>query len=312
MTSTDPGVAEDQEPTAAQRRDDGIPAFVNPAAGNAADVDRALRKAGCFDVCDVAPDQVMQAVESAIERGATRVVVAGGDGTVSAAAAAVARTNVELAVIPAGTFNHFARDHGIPEDLDHACEVASTGHVIDADVAWVNGRLFLNTSSVGAYANFVRVREAREPRWGYWGSSLFAMARTLVRLRPFTAHFEAEGIERVYKTPLVFIGVGERELKLPTLGARTENGRHGLHVMIVRGRTRARLVALAFEAATRGTRALSRTPHFDSFVVERCVVEQRHSTVAVDGEVVTMESPLEYELGHGALRLVVPLPAPAP
>jgi hypothetical protein len=65
-------------------------------------------------------------------------------------------------------------------------------------------------------------------------------------------------------------------------------------------------VALAFAAAARGTRALSRTPHLDSFLVEHCTIEQRHSTVAVDGEVVRLDSPLHYELGRSALKLVVP------
>jgi len=100
--------------------------------------------------------------------------------------------------------------------------------------------------------------------------------------------------------------LGERELKLPKLGGRVEHGRPGLHVMIVSGRRRARLVALSFAAAARGVRAVSRTPHLDSFIVERCTIQQRHSTVALDGEVVTLRSPLEYELLRGALRLVVP------
>lgn len=283
-----------------------IPAFVNPAAGNAADVDAALRKAGCFEVRDVAPDMVRQAVEKAMKEGATRVVAAGGDGTISAAASALARTNVELAVIPAGTFNHFARDNGIPTDLDHACQVAQSPRVRDVDVAWVNGRLFLNTSSVGVYANFVRVRERLEPKFGYWMSSALAVIRTFARVQPFWVHFASEILTKPYRTPLVFVGLGERELKLPLLGGRVEGGRSGLHVLIVRGGPRARLLALAFEAAARGTRALSRTPHLDTFLVEECTIEQRHSTVAVDGEVVKMDSPLRYELGRGALRLVVP------
>jgi diacylglycerol kinase family enzyme len=238
--------------------------------------------------------------------GATRVAVAGGDGTVSAAAAAIARTSVELVVIPAGTFNHFARDHGIPTDLDAACAAAMSRRIRCADVAWVNRRLFLNTSSVGAYANFVRVRERVEPRFGYWIASAYSMVRTLVRMQPFMIRFETDGVQRSYETPLVFIGVGQRELKLPLLGNRLPDGGAGLHVMIVRGKTRARLLSLAFAAAARGTRALSRTPHLDSFLVQRCVIEQRHSTVAVDGEIVTMDSPLEYELAAGSLRLVVP------
>jgi diacylglycerol kinase family enzyme len=231
--------------------------------------------------------------------------VAGGDGTISAAAAALARTDVELAVIPAGTLNHFARAHGIPTDLDAACAAARSGRVARTDVAWVNGRLFLNTSSVGVYANFVRVRERLEPALGYWLASALAVVRTFVRVKPFHLSLDAEGMERQYETPLVFIGLGERELRLPTLGKRLENGRAGLHVMVIRGRTRARMFALSFAAAARGIRAVSRTPHFDSFVVTRCTIEQRHSKVAIDGEIVEMDSPLEYELGHNALKIVV-------
>lgn len=283
-----------------------IPAFVNPAAGNAADVDKALRKAGCFDIRALAPDQLTEAVRNAVEEGATRIAAAGGDGTVAAAAAAIAGTEVELVVIPSGTLNHFARDHGIPTDLDEACAIAEAGRIEAVDVGRVNDRLFLNTSSVGVYANFVRVRERLEPRFGYWLSSALAMVRTFARVQPFHVWFESDAVQRSYETPLVFVAVGERELKRPHLGGRVEGGRSGLHVMVVRGRTRARIVALSFAAAARGLRAISRTPHLDSFLVSSCRIEQRHSTVAVDGEVVTLASPLEYRLDKGALRLVVP------
>lgn len=279
---------------------------MNPAAGNADDVDKALRKAGCFDIRAVTSDHVTEAVRKAVDEGATRVATAGGDGTVSAAAAAVAGTDVDLVVIPAGTLNHFARDHGVPTDLDAACAIASSGRVQAVDVGWVNGRLFLNTSSVGVYANFVRVRERLEPRFGYWGSSTLAMVRSFARVRPFQVWFESDAVQRPYETPLVFVAVGERELKLPRLGGRVEGGRAGLHVMVVRGRTRARIVALSLAAAARGLRALSRTPHFDSYLVSSCRIEQRHSTVAVDGEIVTLPSPLAYRLGEKALKIVVP------
>lgn len=283
-----------------------IPAFVNAAAGSAANVDEALRKAGCFDVRACAAENVTQSVREAVEAGARRVTVVGGDGTISAAAAALVGTDVELVVIPAGTFNHFARDHGIPTELDDACRVAHSTRVICVDVGRVNGRVFLNTSSVGLYANYVRFRELHEPRVGYWLASMYAVARAFARVRPFRLRFESGLTRRPYITPLVFIGLGERELKLPKLGGRVENGRRGLHVMIVNGPRRARLVALSFAAAARGVRAVSRTPHLDSFIVDRCAIEQRHSTVALDGEVVTLRSPLGYELLRGALRVVVP------
>jgi diacylglycerol kinase family enzyme len=283
-----------------------IPTFVNPGAGNADRVESALARAGCLDVRPVSSLGVTQAVAKAIEAGATRVAVVGGDGTLSAAAAAIVGTGVELVVIPAGTFNHFARDHGIPTDLDEACALATSAATRTVDAGSVNGRVFLNTCSVGLYANFVRMREHFEHRFGYRVAATLAAVRTFARVQPFRLRFEADGVARTYETPLVFIGLGERELKLPTLGNRVDGGRSGLHVLVVRGRTRARLVALSFAAAARGVRALSRTPHLDSFLVSRCTVEQRHSTVATDGEVVTMRSPLEYQLLPGAVKLVVP------
>ena len=197
-----------------------IPAFVNPQAGNAGDVRRALQDAGLFDVREVPPQEMTEAVRAAIRAGAHRVVAAGGDGTISAVAAAVARSDVELAIVPAGTLNHFARDHGIPTDVAEACRVAVHGRVVPADVAFVNGRLFLNTSSVGVYANFVRVRERMESRFGYVLGSLLAVVRTFWRVRAFRLWFETEQVRREYRTPLVFVGVGERELKLPKLGGR--------------------------------------------------------------------------------------------
>jgi hypothetical protein len=76
--------------------------------------------------------------------------------------------------------------------------------------------------------------------------------------------------------------------------------------MVVRGRRRAGLLALAFNAVARGVRYVSRTPKLDSFIVDRCrVVVRRRGPVAVDGEIVQLDTPLEYALGPNALKVVV-------
>jgi diacylglycerol kinase family enzyme len=105
---------------------------------------------------------------------------------------------------------------------------------------------------------------------------------------------------------MVFVGVGERELKRPTLGKRVPGGRRGLHVMVVRGRTRAGLLALAFAAVARGVGHVSSTPKLDSFLVDRCrVILRRRGPVAVDGEILQLDTPLQYELARDALKVVV-------
>ncbi|MEX2179187.1 MAG: diacylglycerol kinase family protein [Gemmatimonadaceae bacterium] len=284
-----------------------IPVFLNPGAGRADELRKVIRGVDSLALHTAAPAEMTQAARAAIAGGASRIVAAGGDGTISAIAAAVAGTECELAVIPAGTLNHFAKDHEIPLDLVEACALAASGQrVMPVDVAYVNGRMFLNTSSVGLYANFVKVRDRLEPVFGYWLGTMLSTIRTLVRARPFSVRFEADGIEHTYTTPLVFIAVGERELRAPTLGGRVAHGRPGLHVMVVRGRTRARLVALSLAATTRGTDAIAATPHLDSLFVQACRIEQRHETVAVDGEILKIASPLEYRWLGNALRLVVP------
>jgi diacylglycerol kinase family enzyme len=282
-----------------------IPAFLNKNAKQAASAEQALRDAGCFDVHVLAGDELATAIKDAIGRGAKRIAVAGGDGTISSAAALLAGTSIELAVVPAGTYNHFAKDMGLHAELKESCQIASSDRVMEVDVASVNGRIFLNTSSVGMYANFVRDRDRHEATLGRL--ALFrAAVRTLARFQPFNVSFETDAGRKTYLTPQVFIGVDERELKFPKMGNRVEGGRAGLHVMIVRAQSRSRFVAIALMGLMRGLRAVSRTPHFDAFLLQSCTIEQKHSTVALDGEVVRMESPLEYELRKAALKVVVP------
>ena len=285
-----------------------IPAFVNLGSGTGEAARAALEEAGGFDVEACEPDDLDEQIDRAVSSGADRIVVAGGDGTVAAAAGSLVGKQTALAVVPGGTLNHFARDHGIPTDLREAVAVSSTGATTTTDVAYVNGRLFLNTSSVGAYVVFVRTRERLERYVGYRLATIMAGFRLLGRVRPFTVELELDGVPKKYRSALVFVGVGERELQLPSMGSRAENGRSGLHVIVVRGGTWARLVSAGLVAAVRGNAAIARGSLADTFVVDTCRIELRRrlGRVAVDGELVEMSSPLEYRIERDALTLVVP------
>jgi len=281
-----------------------IPAFVNPDAGNAEAARAALREAGGFDIREVPPHTLAEHVRDAVRDGARRILVAGGDGTIGSAAGVLSGTNVELAILPCGTLNHLAKDLELPLDLSEAARIALTGVAVPMDAAVVNDRLFLNTSSVGAYVTFVRARERLEHRLGYHVASIVAGLRLLFRLPLFRVTLRVDGATREYLTPLVFIGVGERELQLPSLGARVPHGRPGLHVIVIRRRSGARTLATALAAAARGVRAVARTPAMDVFLVEECQIRPRTHLVSVDGEIVRATSPLEYRHVPGQLRVV--------
>jgi diacylglycerol kinase family enzyme len=286
-----------------------LKAFLNAAGGSADKAREALSKAG-LDVEEIQPNELETRIKHALDDGAKRIVVAGGDGTVATAASLVAKTDVELAIIPAGTLNHFGKDYNIPEDFEKAAVVAADGVVIRADVAYVNDSLFLNTSSIGAYVTFVRVREHLEKYVGYRIASFLALIRTWARLRTFTVTLEVKGETKIYRSSMVFIGAGERELKLPTLGNRVKNGKRGLHVMVVGGRKRARLFAVALAGIAEGTKGAEKLPEFDDFLVESCRIDltRSHALIGLDGELKEMRTPLDYKIERDALRLVVAPP----
>lgn len=285
-----------------------IPAFVNARGGSAAQARAALQEAGCFDVQLLQPDQLTAAIERVVRTGAARIVVAGGDGTVAAAAAVTVGTSTELAVVPGGTLNHFARDHGLPAEPAAAAAVARDGRTTTADVAYAGDHLFLNTSSVGAYVTFVRLRERMEPVLGYRLASLAAGIRLLFRLHAVHLALEVDGVAKSYHTPLVFMGVGERECRIPLLGGRIGGGSHALHVLVVGQKSTARLLLTALAAVALGLRREAATADLDAYLVDRCTIRlhRERASVSLDGEIVTLASPLEYRIERGALRIVVP------
>ena len=286
-----------------------LKAFLNSSCGNAEAARDALKVAG-FDLDAVKPNELESHLKEAIDHGTKRILVAGGDGTIATAAALVAKTKTELAILPGGTLNHFAKDHDIPTDLGRAALVAGDGHVVGADIGYVNDCVFLNTCSIGAYVTYVRERERLEKRFGYTLASTIAFTKMFGELRAFTVTLEVEGEKQTLRSSLVFIGVGERELKLPSLGSRVKNGRRGLHVMIVRGRKPARLFAIAVAGIAKGTAQAAMLPEFEDFVVDSCRIELNRptATIGLDGELKRLDTPLDFHIERDAINLVVAPP----
>lgn len=286
---------------------DAIPAFVNPHAGTAAEARAAIEADDRFALREVEPDDLADAIQAAIDAGASRVLVSGGDGTIATAASVLAGTKIELAVLPGGTLNHFAGHLKIPDDLGAALDVAADGVPCDVDAAYVNDRLFINTSVVGSYVAFVRLRDRLQRYLGYWIASLVAGLRLFFTLPRYRLLLEVDGQVHRYHTPLLFVGVGQRELSDPSLRVHSEDGKHGLHVVVVREWRRARIIALGMAAARDGARGVGELPEVDSFIVDSCKLDfHRHTArLGVDGEVTRLHAPLEYRAAPAALQVIV-------
>jgi diacylglycerol kinase family enzyme len=106
-------------------------------------------------------------------------------------------------VIPAGTFNHFAKDLELVEVAD-AVEALATGRAIAIDVGDVDGQLFLNTASLGSYPEFVKIRERWERRLGKPLAAAWAIGQVLRKCPPLAA--EVDGVQR--RLVMIFVGNG--------------------------------------------------------------------------------------------------------
>ncbi len=257
----------------------------------------------------VAPDDLDSACEAAAQAGSCDVVaVGGGDGTVGAAAGALAGSGRPLAILPLGTWNHFARDAGIPLDLEAAIAAIAAGRTRRVDLGEVNGRIFVNNSAVGLYPSIVREREAQQRRLGR-GKRLAMLVASLRALWRFSRRrlivriaSEASPIE----TPLLFVGNNRYETALLTLGRREALDRGELCLYAPLAATRSTFLILAVRAL------FGRLDQQRDFVslggIREAEIGSRRPMlmVATDGEARPMETPLRYRIRPGALTLIVP------
>ena len=132
------------------------------------------------------------------------VIAGGGDGV-------LAGSGVPMGVLPLGTRNHFARDLGMPLDLDAAVAAIAGGTIRSIDVGEVNGRVFVNNSLIGAYPFMVIDRDQRREAHGLgkWTAMTLAFFRMLRQFPRRRLKICVEGQARPYRTPFLFIGVNE-------------------------------------------------------------------------------------------------------
>src|SRR3954471_11537183 len=278
---------------------DGLVVAVNPNSGTE-DYDPAkavLELLPRAEVREISEQHgVTELLQDAARGGARALGVAGGDGSVAAAAAVALEHGLPLAVVPAGTLNHFARDVGL-EAPDDAAEAVVKGSAVKLDVAEVNGTPFLNTASIGVYPQVVERRDALSGRMGKWMAMAVGPAQVLRQATPLEVVLSG----RPAKVWILFVGnccYTPRGLA-PAWRPRLEDGL--LDVQYLRAdvrfsRTRAVLGALLGIS--------DRSAGYMEFQVESLDVAVRsgEQQIAFDGE--TGETTTEFRFRKGATLTV--------
>jgi diacylglycerol kinase family enzyme/membrane-associated phospholipid phosphatase len=190
----------------------GVVLVVNPASGSgngARVVDQVRAELPRAEIVELGPDDdPEQALRSAAAR-AEVLAVGGGDGTVATAAAVAVEAGLPLAVFPAGTLNHFAKDIGC-DTVGKTVGAIRRGSVARVDLVCLNeSQIVINTASIGAYPTFVRQREKLEKRIGKPLAGFYAMLHTLRSGRPVRIRYD----NKTLLTSLFFLG---NSVYLPT------------------------------------------------------------------------------------------------
>lgn len=231
------------------------------------------------------------------------VVVAGGDGSLNAAAPAIIETGLPLGILPGGTANDLARTLGLPLDMTAAARVIAAGRTKAIDIGEVNGRPFFNVASLGMSARLAdRLSRETKRRWGRL-AYLITATEVLVEARPFSATIRlSTGEECQVRTLQIAVGNGRHYGggMVVEETATIDDARLDLYSLEFEDTWKLPLMALSFRQGRHGLKDEVRTLKGPSFEV----TTRRPMPVNADGEIVT-ETPARFTVRPEAVTVFV-------
>jgi diacylglycerol kinase family enzyme len=240
---------------------------------------------------------------AAIAEGADAVGVAGGDGSLRAVAEVAIERDVAFLCVPTGTRNHFAADLGLDRGRPLTALAAvdpATGRQRRVDVGLVNGRVFLNNVSLGAYADLVSESTYRDSKFRTAHAVLpqtFRLERT-----PLQAEFHLPDGRRCHDAVVLFVANNPHN---PSSGGRPRLDTGVLQVSVLRARTGTEMATALAQAAGRGVGVGVGWAQWSTSSLQ---VESPLPALSagIDGESVPISTPLEFSIKPAALRVLVP------
>lgn len=237
-------------------------------------------------------------------------VIAGGDGTFAMAAEAFSNSGVPVAFLPGGTMNLVTHDLGVGGDLEKAVDDLPAWRPKNIDVGWVNGRAFLNNIVFGDYAGIAEARELlrNAPTLDERLGAVAEAAHTLFHSQPVRFRLAAGGEMTDMRSNMLMIANNRYTGAEGMRPTRDRLDRGLLALYLSESRDGADLVARVLEVLG-GDIASSETMELRE--AARCFVSTEESavTVAVDGEPIELQSPVEIRIEPGALSVLCPADA---
>jgi diacylglycerol kinase family enzyme len=258
------------------------------------------------DVVSIPPAALPEAVSRAAEDRPEILGIAGGDGSLHAAAAILAGSGITLAVVPTGTLNHFAQRVGI-RSIDDAAEALRNGRTTRLPVGTAGDHIFLNTLTFGEYSRIVRIRERLRPRLGKWPAAAAAFTTALFTLRRLRLTITTADSVLPRRTPFVWVGVGWGSF--PRVHEALERrSKPDLEVAVLASPSRVAglgfLVRLSARMASRQRPIRDRA--LEILNTRALTVDSGHRIDATaDGEVLRLQPPVNVGIRDDALSVLV-------
>jgi len=246
------------------------------------------------------PETLLPAIQEAVAAGFERIIIGGGDGTLSGVMEAFARQPVTLGVLPLGTGNHLARTLGIPLDLDGAAGVIAQGEIARIDLGCASGQFFINTLSMGVSDDVARAATQRLKRCLGFCAYGVAALKVLPRHHHFRVHIEAAEKMCDATTHQLVVANGTYVGEHIKAGPDASINDGTLVVFTLEGRSRYQLIRGAWSVAL-GRQATDPKDHF--FETTRLTIRTEPTQrLYLDGEH-RGETPVEITVEPKALRV---------
>lgn len=278
--------------------------ILNPAARSerAKNAWRRIEKLpNCLLRMTTAPGDARAVAEAAVEEGFTRIVAAGGDGTINEVVNGIAGRDVALGILPVGTMNVFAAELGLPGDLEEAWAIIRAGRTRRVDLVRANQQYCVQLAGVGLDAQVVQAT-SWEFKKNFGPLSYLISAAQIAAKKPPRLIVEADGVTR--EGSFVLIGNG-RYYGGPVAffkEARIDDGK--LDVLIFKNLA---YLDIARYLATVFMGKHTQQHDVEYFQTKKALVRSDEDVpVEVDGEVVT-SLPVTFRISSRKLRVIVPV-----